>query len=209
MQTFEYLAALVKERITQKLLHVTNILGYLPMHYNSILLFRQLYYKLTLRFIHWGLRLNYQYTHMRPMHCVIFEIHSEKVCIDNTIECCNTAWHAVCNKTRSCIWSPCKFTWSPRKLTRSLRKLSWSPCKVVFYVVTACNIIQYSSQIRKFAYVVTMCNFEFCYKWRAIRTTRCHQQSRTSRLPAILGGCVGVQYLAVVCDNVNMGAMSW
>ena len=33
------------------------------MHYNSILLFRQLYYKLTVRFIHWDLRLIYQYLH--------------------------------------------------------------------------------------------------------------------------------------------------
>jgi len=34
-QTFEYLAAQVKEGITQKLIHFTNILGYLPMHYNQ------------------------------------------------------------------------------------------------------------------------------------------------------------------------------
>ena len=62
-QTFKYLAALVKEGITQKLIHFNNILGYLPMHYNSILLFRQLYYKLTVRFIHWSLGLIYQYPH--------------------------------------------------------------------------------------------------------------------------------------------------
>ena len=24
----------------------------------------------------------------------------------------------------------------------------------------------------KFAYVVTICNFEFCYKWRAVRSGR-------------------------------------
>ena len=36
-----------------------------------------------------------------------------------------------------------------------------------------------------------------------------HRQSKTSRLPAVLGGCVGVQYPVVGCDNVNMGAFSW
>ena len=33
------------------------------------------------------------------------------------------------------------------------------------------------------------------------RTTHCHQQSRTSRLPAVLGWCVGVQYHVVGFDG--------
>ena len=36
------------------------------------------------------------------------------------------------------------------------------------------------------------------------RLTHRHQQSRTSWLPAVLGGCVGVQYPVVGCDDVNM-----
>ena len=45
--TFKYLAAQVKEGITQQLVYMyfTNILGYLPLHYNSILYCCQLYYK--------------------------------------------------------------------------------------------------------------------------------------------------------------------
>ena len=42
-----------------------------------------------------------------------------------------TVWHAVCNKTWNCIWSPrklirspCELTWSAHELTRSLRKLT-------------------------------------------------------------------------------------
>ena len=43
--TFKYLAAQVKEGITQQLVYFTNILGYLSLHYNSILYYCQLYYK--------------------------------------------------------------------------------------------------------------------------------------------------------------------
>ena len=41
--------------------------------------------------------------------------------------------------------------------------------------------------------------FVICVRCRWTQMTRHHRQSRTSRLPAILGGCVGVQYPVVGC----------
>ena len=48
--------------------------------------------------------------------------------------------------------------------------------------------------------------FVICVRCRWTWTTRHHWQSRTSRLPSVVGKCVGVQYPDVGCDNVNMGA---
>ena len=146
-------------------------------------------------------------------------------------------WGVVCNKTRSCIWSPRKLTQSPHSLHGSLhghhislhgqrvrQSFTWSPCKnysshiTKYSVLASGQVVQGQGQGQgtqffflffsrlKFAYVVTICKFEFCHKWRAIGASLSELHDALVFHRKCLGKRLGHQmYMVVFVEECSMG----